>query len=71
MSTLILSENNSTIKPKTNVKRYFGGGWRRPIIDEYGNKWCNCDFPKLISNSYDPGAKGQAYCTRCKCYWYH
>lgn len=56
-------------KEKSNVKNYFGGGWRRPIKDEYGDVWCNCYFPDLISNS--GFGKGQAYCKRCKSNWYH
>lgn len=51
-----------------NVKRFFGGGWRRPIIDGMGLKWCNCLIPNLTSNR---GGRGQAYCLRCKEYWYH
>lgn len=41
-------------------------GKRKPVIDQYGMKWCNCTRPKLThSNS------AQAYCTLCGCYWYN
>lgn len=53
------------------VKKLFGGGWQRPIIDEFGNKWCNCLIPNLRSHYHFEEQKGQAYCLRCKCNYYH
>ena len=44
-------------------------GKRKPVEDEYGNKWCNCLTPKLTSNY--PIQKGQAYCLKCHCHWYN
>lgn len=41
-----------------------------PITDEFGNKWCNCDDPKLVPNRI-AGEKGQAYCIQCHNNWYH
>ena len=41
-------------------------GKRKPVIDEYGNKWCNCIEPKLTSSI----GKGQAYCLKCMNHWY-
>lgn len=50
-------------------KKLFGGGYRKPIVDEDGNKWCNCLIPNLTS--HQGLGKGQAHCMRCKCDWYH
>lgn len=50
------------------AKRLFGGGYRRPITDEEGVKWCNCAIPNLISSL---GTRGTAYCLRCKTPYYH
>lgn len=61
-------KNNKKISDSSKSK-LFGGGWRRPIKDEFGNKWCNCLIPNLTSNI--AGGKGLAYCLRCHCYWYH
>lgn len=71
--------NNSDLQPndfrqpdlhKASVtRRLFGGGWRKPIKDEYGDKWCNCLIPNITSN-HGIG-KGQAYCLRCHSDWYH
>ena len=44
-------------------------GKRKPTVDEYGNKWCNCTQPELVSN-HGIG-NGQAYCLKCHCDWYH
>jgi hypothetical protein len=52
-------------KPKRKPWNY---GKRKPIVDEMGNKWCNCIEPKLTSNS---GVGGQAYCLKCHSNWYH
>lgn len=45
-------------------------GKRKPIIDDLGNKWCNCIEPKLVRNIL-PEDKGQAYCILCHNHWYH
>ena len=42
-------------------------GKRKPTVDEYGDKWCNCTKPTLT----DPIGKGQAYCLKCNNPWYH
>lgn len=52
-------------------KRRPGGdnGKRKPVIDELGNKWCNCTRPRLVSNRGTTGL-GLAYCLKCGCNWY-
>jgi len=52
----------------SNVKKGFGGGYRKPITDEDGLKWCNCINPNLVSNY---GGRGQAWCKKCKTPYYH
>jgi hypothetical protein len=42
-------------------------GYRKPLKDESGVYWCNCNIPVLVS----PLNKGQAHCLRCDCAWYH
>lgn len=49
-------------------KKPWNYGKRKPIIDDCGNKWCNCVEPKLTSNS---GGRGLAYCLLCNTPWYH
>ncbi len=49
-------------------KKSFGNGYRKPITDDVGLKWCNCTNPNLTSNS---GGRGQAYCMKCKTPYYH
>lgn len=41
-------------------------GYRKPAIDEDGDKWCMCTIPVLIR----PIDKGLATCMRCWCGWY-
>lgn len=48
-------------------KRGGDNGKRKPVIDQDGDRWCNCTRPKLIS----PIDKGQAYCLKCKSNWYN
>ena len=43
-------------------------GKRKPIEDDLGYLWCNCENPKLISNH---GGRGQAICLLCNTPWYH
>jgi hypothetical protein len=43
-------------------------GKRKPITDEFGNKWCNCVNPKLTSSGTDDR---QALCLLCGHYWYN
>ena len=52
--------------PKTN-KIPWNKGKRKPV-DEDGEKWCNCDVPKL---SHNAGGRGQALCLKCGYPWYH
>ncbi len=44
-------------------------GKRKPIVDELGYKWCNCEIPNLVSNH--GFGRGLAYCLKCKDYYYH
>ncbi len=48
-------------------KRKGYNGKRKPVIDEFGNKWCNCFTPNLISSI----GKGIAYCLKCSNHYYH
>lgn len=48
-------------------KKPWNCGKRKPVIDDCGNKWCNCVEPKLTSNS---GGRGLAYCLLCHTPWY-
>lgn len=50
------------------MARPWNKGKRKPIIDEFGKKWCNCITPKLVSAGDNVH---QAYCLLCKCYWYN
>jgi hypothetical protein len=43
-------------------------GWKATIVDEFGKKWCNCTIPNLTSAM---DGIHQAYCLRCRCYWYN
>jgi hypothetical protein len=52
-------------KPKRVAWNY---GKRKPEPDQYGDLWCSCLQPKLVSNS---GGRGQAYCLLCHTAWYH
>lgn len=51
----------------SNVKKYFGGGYRKPYTDEIGLKWCNCIFPRLTSSV----GRGTAYCLKCGTPYFH
>ena len=42
-------------------------GKRKTIIDEYGYKWCNCELPNLVTSFI----RGDAWCVKCMCAWYH
>lgn len=54
---------------ETKIKKRGGdNGKRKPIIDEYNNKWCACTRPKLTSPYH---GKGQASCLKCGCTWYN
>lgn len=50
-----------------NKNKDFGGGYRKPITDERGLKWCNCTNPNLAS----PIGRGYAWCMKCKTPWYN
>lgn len=54
----------STTKKRTPWNK----GKRKPITDDLGKKWCNCEKPQLTSNS---GGPGQAFCLKCMNYWYN
>lgn len=43
-------------------------GKRKPLIDNDGKKWCDCSLPKLIHAN---DGIHQAYCLKCKCYWFN
>ena len=43
-------------------------GKRKPITDEYGNKWCNCATPKLTSSGV---SDRRALFLKCMEYWYN
>lgn len=43
-------------------------GKRKPIVDDLGNKWCVCELPTLVSAM---DGVHQAYCLKCKAYWYN
>jgi len=49
-------------------KRPWNKGKKKPITDESGLTWCNCDFPKLIKSIE---CRGQALCLLCNTPWYH
>lgn len=42
-------------------------GYRKPLADEYGDKWCHCTIPDLIRAI----GRGQAFCLRCMTPYYH
>ena len=52
-----------------NKKHPWNYGKRKPIVDEFGYTWCNCEIPKLTASGYL--GRGQAYCLKCGNYWYH
>lgn len=52
---------------KVKSKRGGDRGWRKPVVDDDGHKWCNCTEPNLIR----PIGRGQAFCLRCKTPYYH
>lgn len=56
-----------TIAPKNNVKKDFGGGYRKSITDKMGLKWCNCTNPRLTTAM----GRGLAYCLKCGTPYYH
>jgi hypothetical protein len=72
MTTELPEQSQTSINSKDDVispvvKRSFGNGWRRPITDEGGLKWCNCSNPTLTRSI----GRGQAWCMRCKEAYYH
>lgn len=50
-------------------KRGGDNGRRKPIVDEDGLKWCNCTRPNLTGHG--GVGRGQAWCMKCREYWYH
>jgi len=60
-------QNLSIADLKAVKKRPWNYGKRKPSTDEYGQKWCNCHYPKLISSI----GVGQAFCLLCFAPWYH
>lgn len=53
------------LSPKKRVA--WNKGKRTPITDEWGDKWCNCETPDLTTPVY----RGDAWCRKCRCAWYH
>ena len=53
------------LSPKKRVA--WNIGKRTPITDEWGDKWCNCELPDLTTPVY----RGDAWCRKCRCAWYH
>lgn len=51
-----------------NKKIPWNKGKRKPIVDEWGYRWCNCVNSKLI---HIIGFRGNAFCMLCKNPWYH
>jgi hypothetical protein len=47
-------------------RRPWNWGKRKPIIDDCGNKWCDCIEPKLTNGD----GRGQAFCYLCMNPWY-
>lgn len=62
--------NISTIMGEVQKRNPWNKGKRKPIVDEYGNKWCNCLEPNLTYLRLET-EPGQAYCLLCHNYWYH
>ncbi len=54
-------------KQKTSKSPLYG--YRKPIKDEFGNTWCNCTQPTLVSHM--GLMKGAAQCLRCMQAWYN
>lgn len=42
-------------------------GYRKPLADEDGDKWCHCTIPTLTR----PYTRGIAHCKRCDTPYYH
>lgn len=60
--------NTMLVAGRSKIKRIpWNKGKRKPIIDEWGDKWCNCEEPKLTS----PVTRGDAWCLKCMCAWHH
>ena len=57
---------------ESEPKRKRGGdnGKRKPIVDDMGQKWCNCTTPKLVSSEPYP-MREHPSCTKCGYPWYH
>jgi hypothetical protein len=65
------TENLITSKPVLVaglMKRPWNWGKRKPLVDDVGDKWCDCKIPKLTSNA---GGRGQALCLLCGYPWFH
>ncbi len=54
-------------QPIEQSKKPWNWGKRKPLVDDLGNKWCDCKEPKLTSNY---GVRGQALCLLCMNPWY-
>ncbi len=42
-------------------------GKRKPVVDEWGDKWCACEQPRLTSRI----TRGAAFCLKCMSAWYN
>jgi hypothetical protein len=52
---------------RQKIRIAWNRGKRKPV-EEDGELWCNCKYPKLTSNA---GGRGQALCLLCGYPWYH
>lgn len=43
-------------------------GKKKPVADQDGYLWCDCDNPKLIGSFH---GRGQASCMLCGYPWFH
>lgn len=60
MHGVVLSGNKASRKP-------WNYGKRKPITDEFGQNWCNCEIPKLTTGI----GIGIAFCVKCCTPYYH
>lgn len=57
----------STAKHVERKRTAWNKGKRKPITDEFGDKWCDCVEPKLVSRI----SRGTAWCVKCMTPYYH
>lgn len=63
-----MGTNKERMEEKGKKRTSWNKGKRKPIKDDMGLEWYDCENPKLISI---PGYRGQAFCMLCKTPWYH